>query len=141
MVKCSQRLSCGRRCSRNVDVGSCWQHGGAKKRKRSRRKGKNDGGRNGVKVSKPKKFGKPKRGEWTIYGHHQCPYTASAFEYLKLRLQGSQKLVFYDLGVIKSESLISLRNYLANYLGSHGSMPMIFDSKGIFIGGYSDLVG
>ena len=93
-------------------------------------------------ISKPSKLAKPKMGEWTIYGHQMCPYTAKAFEHLKKVVKNNGgKLVFYDLGVIKSESLNSFRIYLFDHLGNHRTMPMIFNPKGIFIGGYSNLVG
>ena len=129
-MRCKGKTISGKKCQRQCDDGYCWQHnhvniqsGGAYRS-----------------VKKPLKFALPKKGNWTIYGRISCPYTSGAFEYLMTRLPSNQTLIFYDITKLQPNlTTQDLQSKLKKYIRNQRTIPMIFDDKNKFVGGFSDL--
>lgn len=133
--KCGHRLNSGGKCRRQISgKGYCWQHGGYSSQY----------GGGLLEVQLPSRLAKPKKGQWSIYGSQRCPYTKNAFEILKQHLEQAMinqpaRLVFYDLVNLNGRTLEDLRQYLKGKIGTHRTMPMIFNGTR-FVGGYTQLM-
>jgi glutaredoxin len=125
MGRCAHRLSTGKLCQRHPDDGKryCWQH-------------KSQTGGNIKRSSIPL----PINGEWTVYGRGStCPYTRAAVKYLD---DLGEKYAFHDtdaMGILPGQSISLIREMLGSRVKNHQTVPMIFNRKSLFIGGFSDL--
>lgn len=69
--------------------------------------------------------------EWTVYGNENCGWCVEALKLLK-----NYQVMYHTVGI---QNMSELFNYLGDTIGSHRSIPVIFQ-RGVFIGGYSELV-
>jgi len=130
-----------RRCKREVTGRKyCWQHS-----KKVIKNNSSVGGGKNVKTSvktvvNSNRFAYPKEGSWEIYGKSYCPYTLGAIQHLN-DSSLSCRVVFYDIGKFNMNTS-ELRQKLIDKgykVGSHSTVPMIFNDKNKFIGGFTQL--
>jgi len=133
MKKCTKILKNGLSCSRSVNSSTCWQHGG---------------NLSNIKVIRIDTFKLPKKNCWEIYGSSHCPWTKKALFILKNKMKniiGNQKVYFYDIDLMWPDlefhaGISKLISKLRSKINNHKTIPMIFNQKTVFIGGYENLI-
>ena len=135
MPRCRQKISTtGRLCKREQmdDSTYCWQH------MNTEGSSKQSGG--SYSPDKPH-IPLPSKGKWTIYGRGStCPVTRAAVRYI---IDIGVPYEFHDtdtMGIAPGAAVSVLREALGGRVKNHNTVPMIFNPKGKFVGGFDNLL-